>query len=227
MGGDCSSWELPLRSPPCWTPLCCPGSCTGRGLEGLGAGSGAAPGPGFSLTPGLGGAARSLVLTGAPLTREPPEQPETGHHSQGVHQEGSRPPFQWVRRGGEAPPGRALTRAPAGVPGGGELGPRQRAGGREGAQGQRRRARAGAVPGGGPALQVGGAQARGAAGGGWAVPSPGPTTPGELCAVPLPAPLLVCLPPPALRGRQGGSLLAPAGPCSTATCSGAWPSARR
>lgn len=64
-----------------------------------------------------------------------------------------------------------MTRSPAGVPGGGERGRRQRPGGGEGAEGERQCPGADAVPGGGPALQVGpraglllGGGGRGAAG---------------------------------------------------------------
>lgn len=75
-----------------------------------------------------------------------------------------------------------VTPAPTGVPGGGELGPQQHAGGGEGAEGQRQRAGADALPGGGSALQVGGPWARRAEGC-WAW---GPGDKGKPCAVPAP-----------------------------------------
>lgn len=85
-----------------------------------------------------------------------------------------------------------VTPTPTGVPGGGELGPQQHAGGGEGAEGQRQRAGADALPGGGSALQVGGPQAR-RAGGCWAR---GPGDKGKPCAVPAPPSACRASPPP-------------------------------
>lgn len=67
-GGDCSSWGCPCLGSCGLQPLCAVlGSSTGRGLEKAGSGHREwRPGPGFSLTPSLGGATRSFVLIGPP-----------------------------------------------------------------------------------------------------------------------------------------------------------------
>ena len=85
----------------------------------------------------------------------------------GTEREGLWPGEQRGRggaRGGRRPP-TGHTR-PAGVPRGGELGDQQHPGGGEGAESERQRAGAGAVPGGGAALQVGGSRRAGQAAGG-------------------------------------------------------------
>jgi hypothetical protein len=109
-----------------------------------------------------------------------------------------------------------VTPIPAGVPGGSALGRQQHPGGGEGAEGERQCAGADAVPGGGTALQVGGT---------WGQTSWRGRP--QVCVGTEYHRRALCPHPSPLLPQESDQPVAVAGPCSTATCSSAWPSAPR